>query len=165
MLGSAIAGNYTVNITVGWGSFNNVLDPTMVGVGGAEGGPDNGNAVSYATVKGWLANSAVSADDAAAIASLPATVAGLPAAASTANIYVSSAQQRAMGVYSGSNAAIDGSIEFGTAVGSQNWISVALHELTHAMGRFGGDPSYPSVMDLFRYGSSGTYQWTSGQAA
>ena len=165
MLGSAIAGNYTVNITVGWGSFNNVLDPSMVGVGGAEGGPDDGNAVSYATIKGWLANSAVSADDAAAIASLPANVTSLPAAASTANIYVASAQERAMGVFTGANSTIDGSIEFGTAVGSQNWISVALHELTHALGRFGGDSSFPSLMDLFRYGSSGTYQWTGGQAA
>ena len=53
----------------------------------------------------------------------------------------------------------DGSATFATDINSNLLVGVALHELTHAMGRVPyGQPygSQPDIFDLFRFTSPGT---------
>ena len=160
---AAFTDNITLNIRYGWGSFNNVADPSLTGSGGAYAGNTNGTYVSYATTKSWLSSNASSSDDATALASLPASNASLP---STSSFFVSSAQQKAFGTYTGLAGAIDGMVAFGTGISSGSWIPVALHEITHAMGRTTGYyEGAPVISDLFRYDTPGHYQWTGGTAA
>ncbi len=159
-------GNYTVNITYGWGTFDNQADPELTNANSgafSEGGIDNFDDVSYATLKSWL-----SAD--AAVASLPASYTDLPDDAD--NFLVSSAQEKALGEFSGNSSAVDGSIGFNTSdVNSSTTVAslegAALQEIGHSLGWLTGyeTPNRLTVLDLFRYGSPGSYQWTGGQAA
>jgi hypothetical protein len=154
-------GNYTLNIRYGWGTWDNQVDPNLAFANGAEGGPVNGTTVSYATVKSWLTASATLPDQHQALASLPANVNSFPGDANA--FYVSSAQEKAFGVYSGSSTEIDGAIGFGKVTNAAFWLEGALHEIAHAIGRttdfYAGDPT---IMDLFRYSSTSTgqYDWT-----
>ncbi len=152
-------GNYTINIRYGWGTWDNQVDPGLNGANGAEGGPVNGTTVSYATVKSWLTADATLPDEQQAIASLPASTSAFPGSANV--FYVSSAQEKAFGVYTGSSSTVDGAIAFGTGSTSADFLEGALHEIGHALGRttdfYAGDPT---IMDLFRYSSAGQYNWT-----
>jgi hypothetical protein len=153
------SGNFTVNIRYGWGTWDNQVDPGLAGESGAEGGPVNGTLVSYQTLKSWLTGAETSPDQELAYASLPTTTSSFPGGQTT--FYVSSAQEKALGVYTGSSTAVDGAIGFGTASSPTFWLEAALHEICHAMGRttdfYAGDPT---IMDLFRYSSAGQYSWT-----
>ncbi|MGA2944898.1 MAG: NF038122 family metalloprotease, partial [Xanthobacteraceae bacterium] len=157
------AGNYTVNITYGWGTFDNQVDSSLTNsqdsLGGTNGGSYN---VSYATVKSWLTADATLSDQQLAVASLPASNSAFPSGAN--EFYVSSAQEKALGVFTGNASAVDGSIGFGTD--SFNWQGLALTEIGHALG---WDTDYyagqPTILDLFRYSSAGNYEWTGGQPA
>ena len=99
ILGAAIAGNYTINLDIGWGSFNNVIDPTLTGSGGAYAGPSQGQLITVSTLRGWLAARTLTADDSSGLNALAANIANLPA---NNGVYVSSAQLRALGHYTGS---------------------------------------------------------------
>jgi hypothetical protein len=153
-------GNYTVNITYGWGTFDNQVDSSLTNssesLGGSVAGSYN---VSYATVKSWLTADASLSDQIAAVASLPASDPNGNNA-----FYVSSAQEKALGVFTGNTSAVDGSIGFGT--NSYDWEGLALCEIGHALG---WDTEYyasqPTILDLFRFSSAGTYQWTGGLPA
>jgi hypothetical protein len=157
-------GNYTINLRYGWGTWDNQVDPGLTGLSGAEGGPVNGTTVSYATLKSWLTADYSLPDQQAALASLPSSNTAFPDDANT--FFVSSGQEKAFGVYSGSSTAVDGAIGFGTATGSQYFLEAALHEIGHALGRttdfYAGDPT---IMDLYRYSAPGTYDWTGFDAA
>ena len=50
----------------------------------------------------------------------------------------------------------DGNVKFNTDIPQANMVGVALHELTHAMGRVPDGPE-PDIFDLFRFSSSGKY--------
>ncbi len=157
-------GNYTLNISYGWGSWDNQIDPGLSGVNGAEGGPVNGTTVSYQTLKTWLTTAGTAPDQQLAYASLPTNTASFPAGANT--FYVSSAQEKALGVYTGSQTAVDGAIGFGTTSSPTFWLEAALHEICHAMGRYTDFyAGNPTIMDLFRYSSAGQYSWTGYQSA
>jgi hypothetical protein len=153
------SGSYTVNIRYGWGTWDNQVDPGLAGVNGAEGGPVNGTLVSYQTLESWLTTAGTSPDQKLAYASLPSNTSSFPGGDTT--FYVSSAQEKALGVYTGSSSTVDGAIGFGTASSSVFWLEAALHEICHALGRttdfYAGDPT---IMDLFRYSSTGQYSWT-----
>ena len=58
----------------------------------------------------------------------------------------------------------DGSATFATDINSSLLVGVALHELTHAMGRvpYG---SAPDIFDLFRFTSAGTRLFQGGATA
>jgi autotransporter passenger strand-loop-strand repeat protein len=151
--------NITINIGYGWGTFNNTVDPNLTGSTGAEGGPLNGDNISYSTLKSWLTANVNSVADATMVASLPNSI--------SSNFFVASAEEKALGHFSGSSSAVDGAIGFGTASSPTFWLEAALHEIAHAIGRTtafyeGGEPT---VMDLLRYSSPGTFQWTGGQPA
>jgi hypothetical protein len=80
-------GNYTVNITYGWGTFYNQSNSTLANpnsgafsIGEVIGFTD----VSYATAKSWLTGGASLSGRQTAVASLPAGSAAFPAGAKKA---------------------------------------------------------------------------------
>ncbi len=162
-------GNYNINISYGWGTFDNAPQNELTnpnsGVYSLGGGTST--AVSYSQLRSWLTANAVSSEQVAADATLPASSASFPGAANT--FFVSFAEEKALGVFSGDSGALDGSIGFniGDASTSDDWEPAALTEIAHALGwdssAQGG--SLPDVADLFRYSSPGQYEWTSGQPA
>jgi hypothetical protein len=157
------SGNFTVNIRYGWGTWDNQADPGLAGSTGAEGGPVNGTLVSYQTLKSWLTGAETSPDQELAYASLPTNTSSF---GGQTTFYVSSAQEKALGVYTGSSTTVDGAIGFGTGSSPVFWLEAALHEICHALGRttdfYAGDPT---IMDLFRYSSPGQYSWTGYEPA
>src|SRR5439155_3802744 len=77
------------------------------------------------------------------------------------NFYVGAAEEKALGLISGAGTALDGAVGIGILITGNNLISVALHEITHAMGRIvGGD-----ALDLFRYSSAGQHQFSAATPA
>jgi autotransporter passenger strand-loop-strand repeat protein len=165
ILDSLVTNNITLNITYGWGTYDNQTLSELQGGNLAVGGYLNGNYEYYSTAKSWLDASATSALDLTALASLPTDSSAFP---NDTNIFVvSSAEEKALGHYAGNPNAVDGGIGFGTATNSSFWLGAALHEITHAMGRISGYSSsvYTDLMDMFRYSGAGTYQWTGGQPA
>jgi hypothetical protein len=154
---AAFSDPITLNIRYGWGTYDNQPDPSLNGGNFAEGGDNfqTHQTVSYSTLKSWLGSDATSSQDSTAIANLPSTVAN--------SFYVTSAQLKALGHFSGSATDVDGFIGWGTGWTS-NFIGGALHELTHAMGRiFASGAHY--LMDLFRYDAAGHFQWTGARPA
>ena len=162
-------GNYNINISYGWGTFDNTSSNELTnpnsGVYSLGGG--TATTVSYSQLKGWLTANADTSTQIAADATLPASSASFPGDANT--FFVSFAEEKALGVFTGDSSAIDGSIGFniGDASTSQDWEPAALTEIAHALGwdSIAGGGSFPDVSDLFRYSSPGHYGWTSGQSA
>ncbi|MGC2787419.1 MAG: FG-GAP-like repeat-containing protein [Roseiarcus sp.] len=162
-------GNYNINISYGWGTFDNTSSNELTnpnsGVYSLGGG--TATTVSYSQLKGWLTASADTSTQIAADATLPASSASFPGDANT--FFASFAEEKALGVFTGDSSAIDGSIGFniGDASTSQDWEPAALTEIAHALGwdSIAGGGSFPDVSDLFRYSSPGHYGWTSGQSA
>jgi hypothetical protein len=154
----------TINIKVGWGEVNGQplastalgeYDQTTIALGAM--------GLTYAQLKTDLMQHATSIEDVLAINNLPAsdpTGGGL--------IYVSSAQQKALGLLPVNNSAIDGAIGFsatatwnfnqadGISPGHYDFMATAEHEITHALGRvLGPQFGVKDLLDLFDYSSSG----------
>src|SRR5579863_1324592 len=170
----------TANILVGWGEDDN--GTYSVTGGEAVGGPLGGVDLTYAQLKADLAAAygrSGSTADATALANLPSDPFG------GAEIYVSSAQEKAWGLLPSTGTEVDGAIGFNPSFtfaydpanravpGEVDLIGVAEHELTHALGR---TASYPTgsvevggesytVMDLFRYSAAGQLASYGGQPA
>lgn len=154
-----IPGDYTVNITYGWGTYSNKPDteltpsnPKIFSVGGY----DTGNSFSYNYVRNLVTTAAMTSEQVAAAATLP-TVSPYPGD----SFVLSSAQEKALGVFTGSAGAVDGSIGLNTDDVQAGVLSSfakegALVEIAHALGLFSGSASDGSayVLDLFRYASS-----------
>jgi hypothetical protein len=161
-------GDYTVNITYGWGTFDNQANSELTTPGNgiaSIGGTLGGATVSYDTVKAWLTTDATLSDQIAAVASLPASSAALPGDANS--FYVSTSEEKALGEFTGSSSALDGAIGFNTSDASTfNFEGLALCEIGHALGwmtdYYVGEPT---VLDLYRYSSLGQRQWSGGQPA
>jgi hypothetical protein len=162
-------GNYTINISYGWGTIDDApsSDLTTPGSIAYSLGGGTSTAVSYSQLEGWLTANAVSSAQIAADATLPASSASFPGDADT--FFVSFAEEKALGVFSGDGSGIDGAIGFnvGDASTPQDWEPAALTEIAHALGwnSVAAGGSFPAVADLFRYSSPGQYGWTSGQSA
>jgi FG-GAP-like repeat len=162
-------GDYEVNISYGWGTFDDAPSQVLTNAGSGVFSLGGGtfSLVSYSQLKSWLTTNAASTAQIAAVASLPASDASFPDDANS--FFVSRAEEKALGVFSGDAGALDGSIGFNIGDASQpaDWEPAALCEIAHALGwgtvAQGG--SVPEVADLFRYSSPGAYQWTSGQPA
>jgi FG-GAP-like repeat len=164
-------GNYNINISYGWGTFDNTPSDelTNMGSGVFSLGGSSLSLVSYTELKGWLTANAASSAQLTAVASLPTSAAALPGDANSFGI--SPAEEKALGVFTGDSGAIDGSIGFNigdSAPGdSADWEPAALTEIAHALGwdSIAQGGSIPDVADLFRYSSPGQRQWASGQPA
>ncbi|MFL5252066.1 MAG: NF038122 family metalloprotease, partial [Rhodopila sp.] len=94
--------------------------------------------------------------------------------------FISSSQEKAWGLLSPAAPGIDGTIGFSTSYafsfdpnaraqpGLYDFIALAEHEITHAMGRFAGlqyAPNWYSPMDLVRYAASGQLALSKDQAS
>src|SRR3954466_2015501 len=152
LLEQAFSDNITLNITYGWGTIGgSPITSANTALGGAYG-----FSVAYSTLRSWLSADARSTDDTGAVISLPTST----SVNNRGSFAVSTAQEKALGHFTGDPNAIDGQIGFGTGWTSGAIVGAALHELTHAMGRVSG-----WNMDLFRFSAPGAYQFTLGQAA
>src|SRR5437762_3338557 len=143
LLTAAISDKITVNIKIDYSGIG----------GGAAAGPDNGLYVNYTTVRADLINNATPGDT---------TFNALPGGSSIqgqTNVAVWNAQLKRWGVLGANDTTTDdGSATFATDINPNLLVGVALHELTHAMGRVPYGPPYsssPDVFDFFRFTSPG----------
>src|SRR3984893_14869230 len=122
--------------------------------GGAAAGPDNGLYESYTSVRANLINNATPGDT--IFNALP----GGSSIQGQSNVAVWNAQLKLWGVLGANDTTTDdGSATFATDINPNLLGGVALHELTHAMGRVPyGTPysSAPDVFDLVRFTGAGT---------
>ena len=163
--------NITINIRYGWGTWNNRRDPALANTTTSLGGALLADYVNYVDVKNWLGSKPTLPQDEAALASLPTDTNAFPInPAINGGVIIASAEEKALGHWFGSAAAIDGAVGFGTATTPNAWFSLALHEITHAMGRESGIDlgastiASPWVIDLFRYSGPNTFRWSGTEA-
>ncbi|WP_271599809.1 NF038122 family metalloprotease [Bradyrhizobium sp. CCBAU 45384] len=148
-----LAANITDQITV-----NIKIDYSGTG-GGAAAGPDSGLYENYSWVRSNLLSHASPAD---------MTFNELPNASSIqgqASVAVWNTQLKLWGVLGANDLTTDdGSATFATDINPNLLVGVALHELTHAIGRvpYG---SAPDIFDLFRFTSSGARLFQGGATA
>ncbi len=160
----------TVNISVGWGEIGGTPISS-----GAEGGPANGTVVPYTTL---LADLRTHADLAAAQEAIANAPTYDPSGG--AGFFVSSAQEKAWGMLPANASGLDGQVGFSdyagydfsttnlAVPGEWDFVGVALHELTHALGRVSGlQPNWGNltVLDLFQYAAPGQIDLSSYQPA
>ena len=153
ILTASISDKITVNIKIDYSGTG----------GGAASGPDNGLFESYSSVKADLVNNATPGDT---------TFNALPAGSTIqgqSQVAVWNAQLKLWGVLGANDTTTDdGSATFATDISSGLLVGVALHELTHAMGRVPYGPPYgsqPDIFDLFRFTSPGTRLIDGGSTA
>ncbi len=170
ILDGAILNPISVTIQVGWGSDAGAAIPANAL---ATGGPSS-TPVSYSQLVNALTTTAQANGNSQIAASLPVTD---PLAATAAGQWeVGSAEAQALGLgslFSGATGN-DGTVGFGS---SENWsygstvgssqydlIGVALHELTHALGRvnFSSTTTF-DPLNLYTYAAPGSLQLVSGQ--
>jgi Ca2+-binding RTX toxin-like protein len=142
ILSAAISDQITVNISV---------DYTGTG-GGASAGPMSGLYESYSTVVSELQSHASASDG--AFNALPAgsTIQG------QSTVAVWNAELKAWGLISPTATALDGQSFFATDIDPSLLVGVALHELTHALGRipYLGASGQGDLFELFRFTSAGS---------
>jgi hypothetical protein len=155
ILDAAIYDNITLTIQVGYNDFNNGQIKNL-GTS-AVGGDWYGSYVSYDSLRASLASHETSSLDQTFVNSLPsaASVNGV------SNFYVPSAVEKALGMISPTASTIDGVIGMGSGVPTSLLVGVALHELTHAMGREPGAATF----DLARYTSAGNHLFSVSNTA
>jgi len=174
----SFANPITINVGVSWGKVgSSALPSTAVGAS-----TDNlYGYYSYAQIKSWLTGSAASnpADTALATA-----VKYLPtsAPAGVTSYVVPSAEAKALGLISGTQSSLDGSIGFagtpsgytfspggGIAAGTYDFQTVAAHELDEVLGRISGlsgtNPAWRTPYDLFRYSAPGVLSFNYSSSA
>src|SRR6266478_2336384 len=148
ILSATITNQITVNINIDYSGTG----------GGAAAGPDNGQYIDYSTVRSDLINDAAPGDP---------TFDALPTGSTfqgQSSVAVWNAQLKALGLLAPTANTDDGGATFATDINSNLLVGVALHELTHALGRvpYGptpGSPTYtpqPDIFDFFRFTAPGT---------
>src|SRR5229473_1284916 len=153
LLTAAISDKITVNIKIDYSGTG----------GGAAAGPDNGLYESYSSVRADLINNATPGD-----ATFNALLSGTSIQGQS-SVAVWNAQLKLWGLLGANDTTTDdGSATFAADINSNLLVGVALHELTHAMGRVPYGPPYgsqPDIFDLFRFTSPGTRLIAGGNAA
>ena len=153
IVAAGLKDNITVNIRVGYGEFNG----TPLSANTSEGGPATGIGISYTNLRNALVANASSSDDFTSISNLPNT----SSIDGQSTFFLSAAQEKALGLLSATNGAIDGNVGISTNFTGNVLIAVALHEITHAMGRV------PGPIDIFRFNEdrSGHHVFSGGTPA
>jgi Cadherin-like len=149
ILASVITDKITVNIKIDYSGTG----------GGAAAGPDHGVVENYSLIRTNLINGAVPGDT---------TFNALPSGTSIqgqSTVAVWNAQLKLWGLLGANDTTTDdGAARFATDINPNLLVGVALHELTHAMGRvpYG---SQPDIFDLFRFTTPGTRLFQGGATA
>jgi serralysin len=141
ILAAAISDKITVNLNIHYSGTG----------GGAFAGPDSGIYESYSSIRTDLINNATPGDTIFNALPSGSSIQGQTTVAAW------NAQLKLFGLLAPNDTSTDdGSATFATDINPSLLIGVALHELTHAMGRvpFG---SAPDIFDLFRFTSAGNY--------
>src|SRR6185312_4159672 len=139
-------------------TFNLDIDYSGTG-GGAAAGPDNGQFVSYSTVRADLVNNATTGDTTFNALPSGSTIQG------QSSVAVWNAQLKVLGLLGANDTTTDdGSATFATDINPNLLVGVALHELTHAMGRVPYGPQ-SDIFDFFRFTSPGTRLFLNGATA
>jgi len=153
----------TINIAVGYGECgSNALDSGAIGQNRTYL-----NQVAYSSLVSALESHATTAADQNAVAALPASN------PTGGTFWATTAEQKALGLRSGTNTALDGYVGFssgcsftydnsgGVAAGTYDFYGTAVHEITEVMGRMlrdgattGGTSGY-FPLDLFHFSSAG----------
>jgi serralysin len=144
MLSSTISDKITVNLNI---------DISGSG-GGASAGPQYGFLESYSTIRSDLLNNASQGDT--TFDKLPTG----PTFETQSNVAVWSAQLKLFGFLSATDTAVDGTANFAADINQNLLLGVALHELTHALGRVPYGPplgSEPDIFDFYRFTSPGNH--------
>ena len=144
ILSATISNKITVNINIDYSGTG----------GGASAGPDNGLFESYSTVRTDLINDAAPGDTTFNALPKGSTIQG------QSQVAVWNAQLKLFGLLSPNDTTTDdGSATFATDISPSLLVGVALHELTHALGRVPyGEPDgpQPDIFDFYRFTSVGT---------
>src|SRR5882757_4091997 len=139
ILSAAITDTITINLAIDYSGTG----------GGAAAGPVSGAFVNYSTVRADLANSAAKGDPTFNALPTGSTIGG------QSQVAVWDAQLKAMGLALPSNySGVDGDATFATDIQPSLLVGVALHELTHALGRVPYGPQ-PDIFDFYRFTSTG----------
>ena len=149
ILSATITDKITVNLNIDYSGTG----------GGAAAGPDNGQWVSYSTVRADLVNNASAGDTTFNALPTGSTIQG------QSNVAVWNAQLKLWGLLGANDTTTDdGSATFATDINPNLLVGVALHEFTHAMGRvpYG---SQPDIFDFYRFTSSGVRLFANGSTA
>jgi serralysin len=140
ILAATITNKITVNLEIDYSGTG----------GGASAGPDNGQFVNYSTVRTDLLANATPGDTIFNALPTGSTIQG------QSSVAVWNAQLKLFGLLpANSTTTDDGSATFATDINPNLLVGVALHELTHAMGRVPYGPQ-PDIFDFYRYTSPGT---------
>ena len=149
LLSAAISDHITVNLKIDYSGTG----------GGAAAGPDNGQWESYTSVRADLINNASAGDT---------SFNALPAGStiqSQSSVAVWNAQLKLWGLLGANDTTTDdGSATFATDINPNLLVGVALHELTHAMGRVPYGPQ-ADIFDFYRFTSPGNRLLTGGATA
>ena len=135
-----------VNVSIQYGENN--IASTSAGASASSAG-----AYSYTSVRDALTLNAPGATYLSALpsgSSFQAYNAMRGRVQNYSNLDVSSAEAKALNLISGTSSGVDGVADFGTGLTSNVLVGVALHELTHALGRV-PDAGIPNIFDLYRF--------------
>jgi serralysin len=148
ILSNSITDKITVNLKIDYSGTG----------GGASAGPDEGQFVNYATVRSDLINRETPGDTTFNALPSGSTIQG------QSNVAVWNAQLKLFGLLGANDTTTDdGSATFATDINPNLLVGVALHELTHALGRVTyGEPDgpQPDIFDFYRFTSAGTRLFT-----
>jgi Ca2+-binding RTX toxin-like protein len=127
--------------------------------GGAAAGPDGGLYESYSLVRSDLIKSQAPGDTTFNVLPSGSSIQG------QSNVAVWDAQLKLFGLIGANDTTTDdGSAVFATDINPGLLVGVALHELTHALGRVPYGAA-PDIFDLFRYTSPGVHLFQGGNTA
>src|SRR3954464_771925 len=139
IMAAAISDKITINIKIDYSGTG----------GGAAAGPDHGLFQSYTSVRANLINNATPGDTTFNALTPGSSIQG------QSSVAVWNAQLKLWGLMGANDTSTDdGAAYFATDISPNLLVGVALHELTHAMGRIPYGPQ-PDVFDLFRFTAPG----------
>jgi Ca2+-binding RTX toxin-like protein len=142
----------TVNLSVGYGEITAGSTVSPLTNGAAEALATAGGVFSYSQVRGLLA-AQVSADVLSGVQALPDAA----AVQGQSTVAVWSAEEKALGLIPAGAAGLDGAAGFAADIPTDLLLGVAVHELTHAMGRVIAADSQADVLDLYRFAWPGAH--------
>lgn len=148
ILDDTFVDNITVDIAIGYGELTQGSSVTALTRGAAAAGPANYDFKNYTAVRSALLASA-SPDVISGVAALPNTT----SFEGHSRIQVWSAEEKALGMTPSHAGLVDGTAGFATDIPTRLLVGVALHELTHALGRV--PDAAPDIFEFYRFTSPG----------